>query len=87
MVIRQTENGGNKSGCISGEVCVLHDAVTEVLIRANENNEHMREIADNILQKMALQSTGRPLIQYQINTAPNGKIVVKSIPLNLAIVQ
>lgn len=87
MVIRQTENGANKSNCINSEVCVLHDAVTEVLIRAVEDNEHMRETAENMLQKMPLKTTGRPLSQYQIATAPNGKRVVKTISSNLTIAQ
>jgi hypothetical protein len=86
LIIYHTEDGASTADWISDDA-VLHQAVTEVVIREMCRNSALKRVADNLLQEMAQESLGRPLRQYQIVELPNGKTVAKPVPPKLTVVK
>jgi hypothetical protein len=85
IFISKLEVAHTKADVVSDDA-VLHHAVTEVTIREILRNKALKKTADNLIQKMAQNSLGRPLQKYQQVELPNGQTVLKSMPPKLTVV-
>jgi hypothetical protein len=85
IFVSKVEDAHTKADVVSDEA-VLHHAVTEVTIREILRNKALKMTADNLIQKMAQDSLGRPLQPYQFTELPNGQTVLKPMPPQLTVV-
>lgn len=85
LVTRQVENGAHRSDAVTDHA-LLHDAVTEFIIRELCHNKELERTAHELIQDMALETLGRPLREYRITSLSNGQTVIKPMPPNLKLV-
>ncbi|WP_148262037.1 hypothetical protein [Methylomonas methanica] len=86
LIIYHVEDGANAGDFVSTG-CVLHEAVSEVMIREIMQNKELRESAHGFLNDWFVESTGRPLTIYTVTTQPNGEPLLKRVPPRLAVVE
>lgn len=85
IFVSKVEGAHTKADIVSDDA-ILHDAVAEVAIREILRNKEFKRTADSLIQRMAQESLGRPLRQYQFVRLPNGHPVAKPMQPNMTIV-
>lgn len=85
LIVHHIENGANVGDFISDD-CVLHEAVTEIIIAEIMHNKELRKAALDKVMEMSVEATGHPLPMYQFTALPNGEQVMKRVPPNLSVV-
>ncbi|MGZ8095407.1 MAG: hypothetical protein ACXWTH_01725 [Methylosarcina sp.] len=86
LVIQHVEDGAHRSDFITDHV-ILHDAVTEVIIRETCRNKELERSAYELIQDMAIKNLGRPLREYQVTQLPSEQTVIKPMTPNLQLVR